>query len=357
MLLYIGQKLAEQRKRRKITQQELADFIGVTKASVSKWETGQSYPDITLLPLLAAYFDLSIDDLLNYHSQLAPAEIQNIYRSLQESLKKSREETWEALQRLLKNYYSCYPFVMQMGLFIINHRDLLPSGRDYGKEAKELFERVAKNTGDAQLLDAATKMAAQCSLLLGETEEVFALLGEQAPVLLPAEPLIAGAYQQKGDLQAAISVSQSGLFQQMVVLMSGLTNYLQLLLEQPQTFSETFARGEKIAAAFQLQQLHPVLYLNFLSSAIVGFASFELEEELFATLETFSQLLQQIEFPATLHGYAYFDHIEDWIATLDLGNQIPRETSLVAQDFLDLLQHHPALANYQNDPRLQNLIH
>lgn len=42
MLLNIGETLAFLRKEKKITQQELADFVGVTKASVSKWENGVS---------------------------------------------------------------------------------------------------------------------------------------------------------------------------------------------------------------------------------------------------------------------------------------------------------------------------
>ena len=54
----IGRIVSEKRKERGMTQQELADFIGVSKASVSKWENNLTYPDITLLPLLAAFFDI-----------------------------------------------------------------------------------------------------------------------------------------------------------------------------------------------------------------------------------------------------------------------------------------------------------
>ena len=54
------------RKKRGVTQAELASFLGVTKASVSKWETGQSLPDVLILPRLAAYFDVTIDELMGY---------------------------------------------------------------------------------------------------------------------------------------------------------------------------------------------------------------------------------------------------------------------------------------------------
>ena len=76
MELPIGQEIAKRRKDKQITQTELADFMSVSKASVSKWETGQSYPDITLLPLLAAFFDCSVDDLLVINSQLTTSRNQ-----------------------------------------------------------------------------------------------------------------------------------------------------------------------------------------------------------------------------------------------------------------------------------------
>lgn len=48
------------------TQEELAGRLGVTKAAVSKWECGQSAPDIALLPKLASLFSVTLDELLGY---------------------------------------------------------------------------------------------------------------------------------------------------------------------------------------------------------------------------------------------------------------------------------------------------
>lgn len=52
--LNIANNIVRLRHDKKITQEQLAEFIGVTKASVSKWENNQSTPDITILPLLAS---------------------------------------------------------------------------------------------------------------------------------------------------------------------------------------------------------------------------------------------------------------------------------------------------------------
>ncbi|BCJ93166.1 class I SAM-dependent methyltransferase [Anaerocolumna cellulosilytica] len=57
-------KIAELRKQKQIGQQELAEVLGVTYQSVSKWETGTTMPDITLLPAISEYFKVSVDELL-----------------------------------------------------------------------------------------------------------------------------------------------------------------------------------------------------------------------------------------------------------------------------------------------------
>lgn len=68
--LKIGTRIAELRNTSKLTQIELAEKLGVTDRAVSKWETGAGYPDITLLPLLADVFNVSIDYLLRGKSQV-----------------------------------------------------------------------------------------------------------------------------------------------------------------------------------------------------------------------------------------------------------------------------------------------
>lgn len=60
----MGKFICEQRKRKNLTQQQLADELGVTFQAVSKWENGIVYPNIEILPELSQTFDISIDELL-----------------------------------------------------------------------------------------------------------------------------------------------------------------------------------------------------------------------------------------------------------------------------------------------------
>ena len=78
----IAGTILSKRRERGMTQDDLAVHMGVSKASVSKWETGQCFPDITILPQLAAFFGISIDELMGYRPQLSRDEIRVLYREL-----------------------------------------------------------------------------------------------------------------------------------------------------------------------------------------------------------------------------------------------------------------------------------
>ncbi len=74
----IGTKIAELRKQKGMTQEELGALIGISAQSVSKWENEISMPDITLLPILADLFDITIDALFDKSSALPTTKSEDI---------------------------------------------------------------------------------------------------------------------------------------------------------------------------------------------------------------------------------------------------------------------------------------
>lgn len=70
----IGNKIRELRKQRGITQEQLAESIGISFQAVSKWENNIALPDITLVPVLASYFGVSMDELFDFNlNEIEPA--------------------------------------------------------------------------------------------------------------------------------------------------------------------------------------------------------------------------------------------------------------------------------------------
>ena len=153
--IHLGRVLSENRRRKGITQDELAEFIGVSKAAVSKWETENTYPDILLLPRLASYFDISIDELMGYEPQMDREEIRKTHRMLSEEFASlSFEEALEHCRKYAREYSSCYPLVFQIGSLMVNHvmmAQTSEAGEQMIKEAAQLFRRVREGTDDPGL--------------------------------------------------------------------------------------------------------------------------------------------------------------------------------------------------------------
>ena len=77
--LKIGDRIRMKRRERDLTQEELANILGVSKAAVSKWENEESYPDITILPQIAQLFHMTMDELFDYNLEHKPLVIVNEY--------------------------------------------------------------------------------------------------------------------------------------------------------------------------------------------------------------------------------------------------------------------------------------
>jgi transcriptional regulator with XRE-family HTH domain len=78
MEMNIGNKIRELRKKKGITQEQLASALGITSQAVSKWEMSTGYPDIAMLPIIAGYFGVSMDTLFNYDVDKLEENIMNV---------------------------------------------------------------------------------------------------------------------------------------------------------------------------------------------------------------------------------------------------------------------------------------
>ncbi len=72
-----NEKLQELRKKRGLTQEELAEILYVSRTAISKWESGRGYPNISSLKDISKFFSVSIDDLLSGEKLISIAENEN----------------------------------------------------------------------------------------------------------------------------------------------------------------------------------------------------------------------------------------------------------------------------------------
>ena len=202
--LNLSNILVKKRKEKGITQDQLAAYIGVSKASVSKWETGQSYPDITFLPQLAAYFNMSVDELIGYKPQMTKEDIRKLYLRLAKDFsQKPAKEVFEECDGILKKYYSCFPLIMQMIILYMNHFVLLKKPeeqKDVMKTAADLCRRVKEESGDVLLSSQANSLEARMELLEGHPEKALELLDEEVRANYFDEGILSEAYRMLGSV-------------------------------------------------------------------------------------------------------------------------------------------------------------
>ena len=78
----INQIIREKRKELSLTQEQIAEFLGVSTPAVNKWEKGSTYPDITLLPALARLLKMDLNTLLSFNEDLTDIEIKTLSMNL-----------------------------------------------------------------------------------------------------------------------------------------------------------------------------------------------------------------------------------------------------------------------------------
>ena len=78
MKLFIGDIIQKIRKIKSLTQEQVANALGITTSSVSKWETNNTYPDISLLSPLARLLGTSVDNVFNFKQKLSEEEIDTL---------------------------------------------------------------------------------------------------------------------------------------------------------------------------------------------------------------------------------------------------------------------------------------
>ncbi|MBQ3044541.1 MAG: helix-turn-helix transcriptional regulator [Clostridia bacterium] len=114
MSLYIGENIKKLRKERDLTQEMLAKFLNVSYQSVSKWERGESYPDITLVPAIASFFGVTTDTILGIKTIEQENKIKNYLDSFKELSLKDNEEARALMKQATTEFpgnyklLSCY---------------------------------------------------------------------------------------------------------------------------------------------------------------------------------------------------------------------------------------------------------
>ena len=358
----LGRILIENRRKRGITQDELAAHIGVSKGAVSKWETGSSLPDISLLPQLASYFDISIDELIGYQPQMEKEDIQKLYIRLSKdfSVLPFDEVLAECLE-IIKKYYSCYPLLFQLGSLLVNHTAQAANPEQTTQimeKALECFHRVRSEADEPNLQKEALLMEAFCLLQLQRPSEVIDILEPTEMQAGSPEPLLASAYRATGNDQEAKKILQAGIYKEIMILFDLFPSYLNLCLNDAEQFAEACQRFYQIADTFQMKTLHPGILLGVYITIAQGWLALGNTEQALDILTQYTDLAVSDIYPLHLHGDNFFNLLDEWFdSELMLGSFPPRDETLIRHSMTQALSENPVFLPLAENPRFQVMVH
>lgn len=169
--MYLSENLKKYRLLKNLTQEDIAEMLNITPQSVSKWERGESYPDITFLPALANIFETSIDLLIGMDTIRAEQTLYNIHKTATEF---QRNGDYASAEKVYRDALLIYPNKPGMILGLAGVLAL----QDKSEEAVELMERGLPISTNVK--QKATMRATLCFLYLkcGRKDKAEALASE-----------------------------------------------------------------------------------------------------------------------------------------------------------------------------------
>ncbi len=359
--LNIGRCIVQKRKEKGITQEQLADYIGVSKASVSKWESGLSYPDILLLPELATYFNISVDELLGYSVQLTKEDIKKIYNKLShEFAVKPFDEVIEQCNKLIKKYYSCFPFLISMIQLLLNYSTLAKTDvikKEIFQKCILLSKRVKDESEDISYIKKANTMEALAEMALGNSKEVIHLLDNKLDPYSGDDVILINAYRVQGEAGKAKEVNQILLYNKVINTLTLLSNYLSLNMMEPALFEKIYSQGIQIIDCFNLKEIWTNDVLGIHIVAAQGYLIQEKKEKALDALAQYVNTVCSIQFPLSFKENKYFTYVDKWLEDNNyIGINTPIDEIVIKKNLVSVVAENPAFEPLKEDERYSFLV-
>lgn len=236
MELPIGKMIFSLRKKNGITQEQLANAVGVSIPAVSKWETGNSYPDITLLIPIARYLGVTVDELLHYESEITPEKVLEIEK---ECTEKFESDGFDPGLSLCDDYLKEYPNNLYLKYRLSG---LLPwyaakcgVNDETARAAVEKAAGLLKEAGESKedKIRSASRYLLACTYLqMDKSKEAQDILEAMPAEEVDPKKMLPTVYLQRGEFDKAMKLNQQNLFEGVQSAAMALTGLASIAMRQ-----------------------------------------------------------------------------------------------------------------------------
>lgn len=260
LTLKLGENLKKYRLNRELTQEQLADILGVSAQAVSRWENGTTYPDITLLPTIASCFEITLDELMGMEDFKSEEQLKKLLAQLDEN--GSNGLIYENVM-LLREAVKTYPTNYQLQLRLVQQLVLCQYKNGHGlseeeqidlnREAAEIGKRILSHCTDGEIINPTIYQLAYIHSKLGEKEKAIEYAMKLPKIGCTNAIVLGDLYegeQKKTHLKRAIKGYTA-------VLWGALRN-----LADPEYKDETMSTAERIAIMKKALAIFELVFEN-----------------------------------------------------------------------------------------------
>ena len=255
----LNEQIREHRKKVGLTQEQVANYLGVSTPAVNKWESGATYPDITLLPPLARLLKIDLNTLFTFHQDVSKEEIGWFCGEVeQEIIANGFQAGFAAAIQKLQEYPNCTLLRFSLALLLegrLQMAHLTPQEQEkYDHQLFDWYEQVA-DSQDEEIREAAISILVNKYLACGNTEkaqELVDLLSDKRTTdkqILKINVLLA---QKK--YQEAAALTESKIYGDIAIVQSYFIKLvdINLLLNETDTATDVADVSRQMATVLGL---------------------------------------------------------------------------------------------------------
>lgn len=232
--MHISEVIRSRRRELGMTQEQVAQRLGVSAPAVNKWERGISYPDITLIPALARLLETDANTLLSFEPELGEEENLAIQREVDRLV---RERGYEAGFDYAQGQMRLYPASDELAIALTQYLDgslalyQVSEAERYRPALDEAYGRLAKSAVPA-VRDQAASMLIARAMQDGRYEDAQRLLDGIPDCIVDKEERQAMLYAREGRDEDAVRTWEARLIRIAADLMGAIVGLVEIALKE-----------------------------------------------------------------------------------------------------------------------------
>lgn len=254
----INEIIHKKRLEQGLTQEQIANSLGVSIPAVNKWEKGKSYPDITLLPPLARLLNTDLNTLLSFQEDLSEKEVALMINKVSEIFEKQGYEAgFEKAIHKIKEFPNCNLLIVNMATLLDG--GLILYGKDINKDDYEevivsLYEKVAKSN-DMNLREQAQSQLIHRLMQNNNYDKAQEILDTfSAERFVDKKQIQAKLYIAKGELDKAAKLTEEKLLSTTNDIHTSLMTLMEIAIQEDRIDDGNYIADvdKKVAQLFDL---------------------------------------------------------------------------------------------------------